>query len=575
MSAVGRQPLKSTEVLSIGDVLVLDFYANEKFVVGAKFAGGMGEVYQLISVRNGVPFALKSYKPDADRTSFERECETWLSLSSHPNVAQAFAYGIWNGRPVVLVQWYRQALADAEMGRWKGHEILDFAISLAKVLDFAASKMSVVHQDIKPANILVDEDRQPFLTDFGLARCGLGTRMTCPNSASLTKEMTHTTGTGSIGGTPLYMAPELFVGELPGVETDVYSFGVTLYEALTDEHPYLGNDTGWRFQPRLRFDPLRRVAEKFGKELHPLLDIIVDCVALDPSLRPASFDCIAKQLSTKPSPSKEPNANDLIDVVVAKAAMYRRQKRYDEAAALLQTHLDSNPQNPILMNALGALRFAEGKKSECIATFAKAATIVSLQNGKYRGDLYLDPIINFAEQCRGHGQYPLAAAVLEKAWPWLLSDELHPRRLYWYFEFGWLFLYQGEFSKSTAFLLEALKHKGPSDTALRWITESAWLAHEISDIAHELAVAFVKLRPNDLPTVLCACFVASFVPWHERDALLGLVNDDLATEIKRIELECGIAERGLRPPSGQVVERLFIRYLDETLTGGKHRGIVG
>src|SRR5262249_21783322 len=98
--------------VKVGTVISLSFWENEKYKVNAVLKGGMGEVYQLVPVRPGLPVALKTLT-NANRAAFERECEIWLSLGSHPNVAHACAFGYWSGKPAIVVEWYDGTLADA------------------------------------------------------------------------------------------------------------------------------------------------------------------------------------------------------------------------------------------------------------------------------------------------------------------------------------------------------------------------------------------------------------------------------------------------------------------------------
>ncbi len=113
------------------------------------------------------------------------------------------------------------------------HEIVQYLDQLANALDYAHGR-GLVHRDVKPSNILLDEHRHLYLTDFGIARL-------FENSENaLTREGTLT-GTGQILGTPYYMAPEQITGGTVGPGADVYATGVVLYQLVTGQVPFPGD----------------------------------------------------------------------------------------------------------------------------------------------------------------------------------------------------------------------------------------------------------------------------------------------------------------------------------------------
>ena len=255
---------------------------------------------------------------------------------------------------------------------------------------------------------------------------------------------------------------------------------------------------------------------------------------------------------------------------IALAVFYREQGRYSEASRLLSEHLKTRPGNPILLNALGALRSAEGKTGEAVAAFKQATDALIRSGGNWEGGPYLDPIMNFANGAVAEGQYEVANEFLEVAWSWVVSGE--SRQPTQYCEFAWMWLYQGEFDQCANYLLNVLKEKTPDATSLWWLLEAAWLAGRLEQSEQNIGTMFLALRPTDLATILCGCLVAVYCPPRLSQQLLDLIDRELIEAIGQIERETGLA---LRPPRSKAAERLIVRSMDQRMTGGKHSGLIG
>lgn len=220
--------------------------------------------------------AVKVLKPefqDSDVGSrFRREGRTAARLS-HPNIVQVYDAGEddLDGRRVSYIVMEHVSGGDlrekiAERGTLSDDEISSLS-GIAAGLAHAHAR-GVVHRDIKPHNILMDENGQPKLTDFGIARA---------------LDATQFTRTGMYLGTARYSSPEQLQGHDTTSKSDVYSLGVTLYEAVTGDPPFSGT-------------PIEIATQHVSKpptppgELTPtdgeLETLIVDCLAKDPEDRP-------------------------------------------------------------------------------------------------------------------------------------------------------------------------------------------------------------------------------------------------------------------------------------------------
>ena len=207
--------------------------------------GGMGQVYQATDTQLGRDVALKilpdAFAADPDRLArFQREAQVLASLN-HPGIAAI--YGIEKSddtQALVLELVEGPTLADRiEKGPIPIDEALPIAKQIAEALE-AAHEAGVIHRDLKPANIKVREDGTVKVLDFGLAKALDPTPDGDPSqSPTLTAAATQM---GVIMGTAGYMSPEQARGKPVDKRADIWSFGVVLYEMLTGQRAFQGED---------------------------------------------------------------------------------------------------------------------------------------------------------------------------------------------------------------------------------------------------------------------------------------------------------------------------------------------
>jgi serine/threonine-protein kinase len=203
-------------------------------------AGGMGEVYRARDTKLKRDVALKvlrvTYARDPGRMArFQREAEVLASLN-HPNIAHI--YGVEDRALVMeLVE------GESPKGPMPFEDAWNIALQIADALEYAHDR-GVIHRDLKPANVKVTPDGVVKLLDFGLAKAFSET----PDAASLDPENSPTitlgaTVAGTVLGTAAYMSPEQAKGKRVDKRADNWSWGVVLYELITGERLFKGEDT--------------------------------------------------------------------------------------------------------------------------------------------------------------------------------------------------------------------------------------------------------------------------------------------------------------------------------------------
>jgi predicted ATPase len=210
------------------------------YVVQARIGeGGMGEVYLARDVRLDRDVALKvlpqPFMEHAGRLArFEREARVLASLN-HPNIGHIYGLEEAEGVRALVLELVKGPTLEARLSNEAVPlaEALAIAIQIADALQ-AAHAIGVVHRDLKPSNVMFGEHGHIKVMDFGLAKRQIE-ESDAVSHAKTEQDLTHV---GTIVGTPAYMSPEQILGGEADARSDVFSFGVVLYELVAGRHPF-------------------------------------------------------------------------------------------------------------------------------------------------------------------------------------------------------------------------------------------------------------------------------------------------------------------------------------------------
>ena len=281
-------------------------------------AGGMGEVYRATDTRLGREVAVKvlpaDFASDKERLRrFEHEARAVASLN-HPHILTVHDVGTQDGTPYVVTELLQGGTLREVLSRQAPalRQALAFAVQAAQGLA-AAHRKGIVHRDVKPENLFVTSDGQVKVLDFGLAKqvpAAEGEPGATPSDV---------TGDGVVMGTVAYMSPEQAQELAVDARSDIFSFGVVLYELLTHKHPFR------RETPAATLGAIVETEPKPPSRLTPALPhdlekIVLRCLRKDPDRRFQSMADVELELREV--------ATELDGPPAAPGAPVRRKRRW-------------------------------------------------------------------------------------------------------------------------------------------------------------------------------------------------------------------------------------------------------
>ncbi len=381
------------EIFQPGDII------GGKYEVHRRLGrGGFGLVYLVYNRETKEVLALKTFRDElladaAARQAFKKEALLWVNLEEHPFILPARWVDEFSGRLFVQMDYIapdergRVSLTDHLVlagGPLEKEQVLEWAIQFCHGMEYAAAHGIRAHRDIKPDNILLTGDGRVQIADFGLAAAAgaghsfFGTPVE-GGRAGYSLSIFQSQGK-QVCGTPGYISPEVFEGKGAAVPSDIYSFGVVLWQMVSGSpiHPFHpdGFFSGPHQYPAAVYalQTTGRLPEVDG----PLGKVVERCLQPDPARRFSDFAALRAALEpgysdlTGRSVTVPPGGEKTASFWNNKGASLRALGRYEEAISCYERALELDPRYANAWNNKGFSLYALGRYEEAISCYERS-----------------------------------------------------------------------------------------------------------------------------------------------------------------------------------------------------------
>jgi len=329
-------------------------------------SGGMGEVWKARDSRLGRIVAIKKVK-EQHSERFKQEARSIAALN-HPNICQIFDIG----DDYLVLEYVEGKPLSSPLPE---QEAVKLAIQIATALE-AAHKKGIIHRDLKPGNIMVSDEGTVKLLDFGLAKLYEQDQST----SNLPTESVPATQAGAVLGTVAYMSPEQAQGKPVDVRSDIFSFGLVLYEMLSGQRAFLGDSAPETMAALLRDEPP-------PLQTSPALEKIVKrCLEKKPSDRFQSMSevkaALEKVIKPKVAVSSEERPPSIAVLPFVNMSGDKEQEYFSDGLA--EEIINALTKIPGLMVIARTSAFAFKGKQEDIRKIAEMLDVDNILEGSVR-----------------------------------------------------------------------------------------------------------------------------------------------------------------------------------------------
>jgi len=375
-AAIHTAEAKVAAEWKVGDI-ILDLYEVRQIHEG----GGMGLVYRVHHRGWNTDLAVKSprsnyFLTESQKENFTHECETWINLGLHPHIVSCHYVRSLGGIPRVFAEYVEGGSLKDWIDSGKLYEgvpqealkrILNIAIQMAWGLHYS-HEQGVIHQDVKPANVLMQSDGTAKITDFGLAKA----RAT--SGDSVVSHAGRSILVSSGGMTPAYCSPEQANKQPLSRKTDIWSWAVSVLEMFTGEVTWAqGNIVDSILTSYLESHDIDPASPRMPSGM---TDLLKRCLQRQPSDRPSDMMLVAKELvrlygqcAQSEYSQMEPKPVELLpDGLNNKALSLLDLGRYQDAEKMFGNALQADPQHPEAAYNRSLLLWRTGRvtDTECV-----------------------------------------------------------------------------------------------------------------------------------------------------------------------------------------------------------------
>jgi tRNA A-37 threonylcarbamoyl transferase component Bud32/tetratricopeptide (TPR) repeat protein len=357
------------------DNLLLPDLSLEPLEILKRYEGGYGYVY---IVRDSLrqEYALKTPKLDAGISSSEllKEALKHVGIPHHRNILSPTGISSYQGNSYIIMPAMRGNLREVLDKPLSSKRKVDLITEIASALFHLHSACNILHLDLKPENILFDSDMQCRLSDFGLSAV-------LPSRREWGEVKNHEDS--SLAGTATYMSPEHFASMKLSDKSDIFSFGVIMFEILAGRYPFITSSLQDLARSILYSKPEFTMSERL-RIPQKLKNICRLCLQKSPQNRPSAEDILRllKADSTRLPRLEDFNINDIL----SKADILVNTRNHAEARLLLDKVLALNPYHFVALSLYATLEFNDANQDRA-ADYAESAMSAAIWSNEPRANL--------------------------------------------------------------------------------------------------------------------------------------------------------------------------------------------